>query len=241
MNKQLFDEIRTKRNVSLEKLSEMTEIPLSTLMKISSGKIQTSFQNMCRIAKALECSLDDFTDIQYPSLTADDRHLVQQFHSLSRHNQNAIQMILDMEQQPVDTAYGPARPIPCHIPIFYQGDFFFQGCYNTTTILLPMIDRYPEADFGWKIPNDAYTPSFLRSDLLLFQYRYPAAEEVALFQQGDQLSIRRYVVCDHTPMLQSVNFDHRPLQPVPKKKCRCLGTLHSIIRADSPLAQRIDL
>ncbi len=241
MNKQLFDEVRAKRNISLEKLSEMTQIPLSTLLKISSGKVQTSFQNMCRIARALECSLDDFTDMRYPALTVADRSFVQQFHALSSHSKNAIRMILEMEQQPVDSTYGPTRPIPCHVPIFSQGDSFFQGSCNVITIPLPMVDRYSEADFGWKITNDAYTPSFLRSDFLLFQYRYPLAEEIALFQQGDRLFIRRYVICEHTPMFQSVNFEKCPLQPIVQKKCRCLGTLHSIIRADSPLAQRIDL
>lgn len=65
MNKEYFDRIRFNRHISLEKLSELTMIPMSTLAKISAGTIDTSFEKMCRIAQALECSLDELADTSF--------------------------------------------------------------------------------------------------------------------------------------------------------------------------------
>lgn len=243
MNKQHFDEIRMKRNVSLEKLSELTLIPISTLSKISAGKIQTSFENMCRIANALECSLDYFADNHhsYPSLISEDFSFIKQFHSLSSQNQHAIDMIFKMEKNCESSIHSNTRGILCYIPILCDDDCFFQNCLAPATIFLPTIYRYPEADFAWKITNSIYTPYFFQSDILLFKHRNPVVEEIALFQQDERIFLRRYILVNHTPMLQSIQPEKFPLELLENKKCRCIGTLHSIIRANSPLAKRITL
>ena len=58
MNKKKFDTLRKEQHITLEQLAELTGISVSTLTKISAGYIDTSFQNMCKIAHALHCSLD---------------------------------------------------------------------------------------------------------------------------------------------------------------------------------------
>lgn len=243
MNKQHFDEIRTKRKLSLERLSELTRIPISTLTKISAGKIQTSFENMCRIAKALECSLDDLADTQsfYPSFTSEDRTLLKQFHSLSSQNQHAINMIFEMERDFKSSIPTQTRVILCYIPISCDGEYFFQNCLTTARLSLPAIYHYPEIDFAWQIKSCAYHPYFFESDILLFKHHYPKPNEIALFQQDEHIFLRRYTIFNDTSILKSVDLKKDFSEPWKKEKCRCLGTLHSIIRANSPLAERIKL
>ena len=62
MKREVLNRIRQRKGVTIEQLSERTDIPVSTLSKICAGITNTSFDNMSKIAAALNCSLDLFSD-----------------------------------------------------------------------------------------------------------------------------------------------------------------------------------
>ncbi|MBQ7433451.1 MAG: helix-turn-helix transcriptional regulator [Lachnospiraceae bacterium] len=96
MNKKKFDTLRKEQHITLEQLAELTGISVSTLTKISAGYIDTSFQNMCKIAHALHCSLDEFTE-EDTIFSEEDRELIYKYHQLSLIGQKVAKALLDKE------------------------------------------------------------------------------------------------------------------------------------------------
>lgn len=57
--------IRKEKGITLEQLSENSGVPISTLKKISAGiTTNPNLDTLKAIARSLECTLDDFDDVQ---------------------------------------------------------------------------------------------------------------------------------------------------------------------------------
>lgn len=54
-----LQEIRTKKNISIRKLSVMTGIARSYIMRIEKGKANPTLSVLCKLCKALEVNLSD--------------------------------------------------------------------------------------------------------------------------------------------------------------------------------------
>lgn len=67
----ILKSIMDKKNIGNKELSEKSGIPLGTLNKIIYGETQNpSLESMRAIAKALNCTLDDFVDDNTPRVAA---------------------------------------------------------------------------------------------------------------------------------------------------------------------------
>ena len=63
--KLLLAEVRRSRGISKYQLSALTGISQSYLSELESGKRDNPcIKNVCKIAKALQCSLDDLVDME---------------------------------------------------------------------------------------------------------------------------------------------------------------------------------
>ena len=58
-----INDIRKEKNISIDELSELSGVPKGTLSKITAGiTTKPSIDTVKAIARALDCSLDDFDD-----------------------------------------------------------------------------------------------------------------------------------------------------------------------------------
>lgn len=66
MGLEMINEIRKKKNLSVDELAELSGVPKSTLAKITAGiTTNPNLETVKAIARALGCKLDDFdSDIQ---------------------------------------------------------------------------------------------------------------------------------------------------------------------------------
>ena len=53
-------DLRKKKNISQEKLAELSELDRTYINSVENGKRNISIENIEKIAKALNCSLQDF-------------------------------------------------------------------------------------------------------------------------------------------------------------------------------------
>lgn len=229
MNKKQFDAIRHKKKITLEQLSEKTDIPVSTLTKISAGYIEPSFQKMCRIAQALECSLDDFTGNSSSTVSNDDRELLHKYHNLTDHSKTAIQMLLkQMSLHPENSPTPSSHKILCIQPTFFHGDAFQSEAYATNMIFVSDHTIYGKADFALQIATYGFSPIFCIHDILYLQYRFPEVMEIGLFQYDNQLFLRRL-----SPesdrfggiYLKPIQFEHSTPERYDSHNLQCLGTV----------------
>lgn len=228
MNKKLFDALRAKKHMTLEHLSEKTHIPVSTLTKISAGYVDTSFHNMCRIAKALDCSLDDLTDNAPSSITNNDRELLRKYHQLTDHNKNAIQMLLEMHLPVKTETTVSTHQISCIHPTLCQGDGFASDCYTTTFITVADNTIYATADFAFHVSSYYLAPTFCMHDIVYLQYQFPETGHIGLFQYDNKLFFGRFCPqydCSGGIYLKPIQFDNCPAKRYDSQKLQCLGAV----------------
>lgn len=241
MNKKQFDTLRHQKNLTLEQLSEKTGIPVSTLTKISAGYVQTSFQNMYRISKALECSLDALTEDGFAPVSMDDRKLLYQYHGLTNHAKNTVQMLLQMHQtNPISGQNTASHPIFCIQPTFFHGDSFLPDCYTCTQIDVLEHSIYDKADFALRFSSYSLSPVFCFNDLIYLQYRFPEVTEIGLFQYQNKLFLRRFsskIDAQGGIYLTPVQFEHCKPQRYESHELKCLGTVLAS-QHDSPQTSR---
>ncbi len=228
MNKKLFDALRTQKHMTLERMSEKTGIPVSTLTKISAGYVDTSFHNMCRIAQALECSLDELTDQSPYSVSSSDRELLRKYHQLTDYSQNVIRMLLEMNLPAHRDSVVSSRKISCIHPTLCLSDSFAPDCYTTTQLTVPVSTLYGTADFAFHVPHHYLAPTFCMHDIVYLQYRFPEAGHIGLFQYDNQIFFRRFCPeYDGTGgiYLKPIQFDSCPAKRYDSKKLQCLGAV----------------
>lgn len=228
MNKKLFDALRAQKHITLEQLSEKTGIPVSTLTKISAGYVDTSFHNMCRIAQALNCSLDELTDNSPSSISSNDRELLRKYHQLTDHSKNAIRMLLEMNLPSEQNTPVPSHPISCIQPTLCLGDGFAPDCYTTTLITVPDNTLYGTADFAFHVPSHYLAPIFCIHDIVYLQYHFPESGHIGLFQYDNKIFFSRF--CPEYDSnggiyLKPIQFDSCPSKRYDSQKLQCLGAV----------------
>lgn len=74
MGLERITQIRKLKGITLEELSRLSNVPVSTIKKISAGiTTNPNLDTVKSIAKALQCKLDDFDDNSEVSIIADTK------------------------------------------------------------------------------------------------------------------------------------------------------------------------
>ena len=97
MDYRKIKEIMKDRKYTLEELSELSGIPLSTLSKITSGITPNPrYDTMAAIAQALNCSLDEFSETA-PKISYTFKKYSSKFEALPPYWKNYITFNIDLE------------------------------------------------------------------------------------------------------------------------------------------------
>lgn len=100
MRYEIINEKKRLMGITNAQLSEMTGVTLSTLDKITSGANQNpKLGTLKAIAKAINCTLDDFDDIAVNSLSSAALTLARKYDALDDHGKMVLDAIADLETQ----------------------------------------------------------------------------------------------------------------------------------------------
>ena len=100
MRYEIINEKKRLMGITNAQLSEMTGVTLSTLDKITSGANQNpKLGTLKAIAKAINCTLDDFDDIAVNSLSSAALTLARKYDALDDHGKMVLDSIADLETQ----------------------------------------------------------------------------------------------------------------------------------------------
>ncbi len=208
MDYRKIKEIMKDRKYTLEELSELSGIPLSTLSKITSGITPNPrYDTMAAIAQALNCSLDEFSETA-PKISYTFKNTLQN----SRHFLRTGKITLPSTSILNITVCC----IKCQkIKILLKCFEFFNpevgrveySIRITRNLVVDCNSLTAECTFGIILHTNKLSPSFFKHSILGFQYAdwiQPKNGEIWLFLHNGYLIIGRFYRKRNMMLLKSL-------------------------------------
>lgn len=105
MNYHIINERKKMLNLTNAQLANITGITLSTLDKITSGaNTNPKLSTLQAIAKAINCTLDDFDDVNPMSFSNDACTVAYEYDRLDSHGQSLVKMVIKHELERIDAS-----------------------------------------------------------------------------------------------------------------------------------------
>ena len=196
MDYRRLKEIIKQRGMTLEDLSFISKVPLSTLSKIASGATSNpGIDTMEAICRALRCSLDEFS-LNKPVFPYEYEEYLYRAQQLSPSIRNYIAFIIDTEfDRMVYVRTNKKMVLRC---LTFPNIIGHAAQYDSRIIRELMLDRNElteQCTFGIYLHGPFLEPAFFRGSLLGFQYRddyEPKRGEIWLLLRNGLLYIGRY-------------------------------------------------
>ena len=179
-----ISEIRKSKKMKIETLSQKSGVPISTLKKILSGATKDpQIDTIKAIARALECTLEDFDDnSNLKNYSAVEKKLIADYRKLDDHSKEVIQVVIRKELErniPSEPNYDNIIPIKKYQVPYYDMPVS-AGTGN------PLDEEYPEkidlaeqppkgTDFIVRVSGDSMEPTYHDGDKL-FVKEQPSIE-----------------------------------------------------------------
>lgn len=179
-----ISEIRKSKKMKIETLSQKSGVPISTLKKILSGVTKDpQIDTIKAIARALECTLEDFDDnSNLKNYSAVEKKLVSDYRKLDDHSKEVVQVVIRKELErniPNEPNYNNIIPIKKYQVPYYDMPVS-AGTGN------PLDEEYPEkvdlteqppkgTDFIVRVSGDSMEPTYHDGDKL-FVKEQPSIE-----------------------------------------------------------------
>lgn len=180
----LISRKRKQVGMTIDELASRSGVPKGTLNKIINGITRDpQLETVKSIARALDCTLDDFDDSPRPRrLTLEENSFMHKYRCLDTHGQKLLTTILEFEYTrvieksatPSNTIEFSARSRPPWT-IFDQtvsaGNGMYLGDESAKSYYLPEsgADCVRYADFGIRVSGDSMEPRFHDGDILMVQ------------------------------------------------------------------------
>ena len=186
-----ISEIRKSKKMKIETLSQKSGVPISTLKKILSGATKDpQIDTIKAIARALECTLEDFDDnSNLKNYSAVEKKLIADYRKLDDHSKEVVQVVISKELErniPSEPTYDNIIPIKKYQVPYYDMPVS-AGTGN------PLDEEYPEkvdlteqppkgTDFIVRVSGDSMEPTYHDGDKL-FVKEQPSIEigEIGIF------------------------------------------------------------
>lgn len=184
------------RKYTLEDLSELSKVPLSTLSKITSGITPNPrYDTMAAIAQALNCSLDEFSE-SAPKTCYALKKYSSKFEALPPYWKDYITFNIDLEYNRLLHKLSEDKLLMKCFEFFNPENGRVEYNMRTTRNLVVDCNAFTiECTFGIILHTNGLSPSFFKDSILGFQYIdwiQPKNGEIWLFLHDGYLIIGRF-------------------------------------------------
>lgn len=182
--------LMTERGWSLQKMADVSELPLETVRNIYYGKTpDPKISTVMKLAQAFNLNVNCF--MGQCSHTPAERAILRNYRSCGRHGKAIIELIARYEASAVknDREGSDKHRIPCIVP---QGEIRHGIVYDLCETI-EIETTMKEAYIAIQITNNDLSPVYCKDDILLLENRFPKHGEKAAFYKGDKVYIRKFV------------------------------------------------
>lgn len=221
--------IAIKRNLSIQQLAEMADVPFETMKNIFYGRVQDpKVSTMMNISRALDVSVNYLMGERFFSDA--EKELIKNYRKCGNHGKSILQMIGRFEAAAAKKerdAFGKRR-ILCLVPMGYVYD----GAKYSTCDLTEAYTDNPKAYLAVQLVNNCFAPVYCYGDKILLEDRFPVSGERAIFVRDDIVYIRQYLELDGKFILKCIH-GHGEDFVLKRMDCvDCIGVIVGIVRAD---------
>lgn len=221
--------IALKRNLSIQQLAEMSEVPVETMKNLYYGRVKDpKVSTVLQISQALDVSVNYLMGDMF--ISDEERTLVSAYRKCGNHGKSIMQLIGRYESQVAKKereAFDKHR-VPCLVPV---GHVYDGAKYSTCDVLEVYTDN-KKAYLAVQLVNNCFAPVYCKDDKILLEDRYPRSGERAIFVQGDTVYLRQYIEGEGKYILKCLNGHGKDFEFKRMDTVQCLGTCIGIVRAD---------
>ena len=230
-----INELKKQKKLTNQKLSEISGVPLGTLNKITSGvTTDPKLETLKSLAKALECSLDDFETLDVANLKElpqDKKELLDNYDKLNGDGKDKlIERSEELTQIPKYTLNNveeelsittennivDSQDIKIYDTPVSAGKGSFINDYEPFDIIKVNLKTCPQArrcDFALKVRGDSMEPYYYDGDIV-FVKEQPSLDngQIGIFIYEDEAYIKKYSLQEDGVYLISLNKNYPPIK-----------------------------
>ena len=217
------------KNISINKLAEMSNVPIETIKNIYYGRNKnTRIETLYAICEALDVGLDYLTGFKKYHLN--DLKLLEKYNKASNHGKEFITSILDFEclYTEFENNQKHNRKVPCLEPT----GSFNDGVLYDTCVTSEVETYLKNVYMAIKIPTNSYLPTYAKGDIVFLEKRIPQSGEIAVFYKDNLCYFRQFIYHESTKeyILKSLSIQSTDIVLKSLKDYHILGTFISIDR-----------
>lgn len=225
---------RNKRNMTIEELSAKSNVPIGTLSKISAGITKDpKLETVRAIAKALNCTLDDFLEEETNSknffASLNEQDLINKYRILDNYGKEMIDCVLDKELYRIQQeAENTNKVIQLNSVLTYDlpasaGTGMFLDSESCEHIDYPA-DEVPQGtDFAVRISGDSMSPGYADGSIAFVRKEQVKQGEIGVFVLNGESYIKQLDKKGGKLCLVSLNPAYKPIKILDTDSLYCVG------------------
>lgn len=218
-----------KRNLSIQQLAEMSDVPIETMKNIYYGRVKDpKVSTVLNISQALNVSVNYLMGAKM--FTEDEKKLRDNYRKCGNHGKSVLQLVARYEAAMAKKERGTFDKyrVPCFVPVGYV----YQGAKYSTCDIMDVYTDDAKAFMAVEMVNNCFAPMYCKGDKILIEDRYPSNGEMGLFMQNDTMYCRQYIEKDGMYILRCPTGHGEDFVYKRMDKISCMGTCIGVIRAE---------
>lgn len=212
-----------KKGLTLEMLSELSNVPLETIRNIIYRRAKNPrVDTVLALSRTLNVSMES---LMGESPREEEEQLLFAYRESGEHGKKFIRAIAEIEAQwQAGMEKNDSREIPCLIPAAETSDGVAFSSFDVEHVKTSCQNAY----MAVRLPNDHFSPRYCKNDVLLLSDKFPAEGENALFLYNHRLYFRQFHASEKGYALNTINGRGVPLRFRRMDSCRLIGTCMAV-------------
>lgn len=220
-------DIMNSKNMTIQQLADLANLPIETVKNIYYGKTNDpKVSTVLSIANAFNISVNCL--MGHCQHTEQERRLLQYYRLCGTHGKSLIELTAKHEATVAkdERVHTDRHMIPCLIPARRIN----HGFAYTDSEVVEISTVKAEAYVAIKIVSNSYAPAYCKGDILLLEDRYPDHGERAVFVKDGVGYIRRFIEEDGKCILRCVAGHREDIVLKSLDGVECVGTCIGVSR-----------
>ena len=219
-------ELMNKRNLTMEHLSFLSDVPVETIRNILYNRaVNPRIYTVQALCRALHVSVENILGDEEK---AEEQNLLAAYRNSGRRGRKLLQLIagIEAECEQASKLEAERQTIPCLIPPVRAVDGF--DVYNACG--LETVETSSEnAYLTIRIPNDQYAPCYCKNDIVLLAERDPTEGENVVFIHDRRVYLRRFHRNEKCYIFNAINGDDVSIRFNRMNQCKLIGTCLGVL------------
>lgn len=209
-----------------QKCNEEYDVSIDTVKSVCYGRISNpKLETLIAMANILDVSIDFL--VGRTEYAKDELEILKNYRQLSSHGKQFIQAMSLFEKN--YTQYEEEQEelyeVPCYLPEVATQDeeikyilpclaptgLFKDGVLYDTSIKTVVKTHIENAYIAFKVPNESLNPTYFKGDIIFVEKRIPFDGEIAIYQKGNHVFIRKYNKTENKHILESLNINNKDI------------------------------